>query len=82
MLNNVSTRKYRRGVRLPEAICQRLPATVTQSPGRRVGLWRCRLSISALIAADLLQFVRTAIQIDGLHVGDVLALVAALGPWN
>jgi len=42
MLINVSTRKFRRAVRLPEAICWRPSETAPRSRPRRAGSWRCR----------------------------------------
>ena len=80
MLINVSTRKVRRAVRLPEGD---LPAvagdgTSKSAASRRfVALSAARMA--EWMAADLSQLDLLAIQIDGLHVGDDLVLVAALG---
>ena len=80
MLINVSTRKLRRAVRLPEgdlpALCG--DGTSKSAASRRfVALSAERMA--AWMAADLSQLDLLAIQIDGLHVGDDLVLVAALG---
>jgi len=80
MLINVSTRKLRRAVRLPEgdlpAVCG--DGTSKSAASRRfVALSAERMA--AWMATDLSQLDLVAIQIDGLHVGDDLVLVAALG---
>jgi len=80
MLINVSTRKLRRAVRLPEgdlpAVCG--DGTSKSAASRRfVALSAERMA--AWMAADLSQLDLVAIQIDGLHVGDDLVLIAALG---
>lgn len=80
MLINVSTRKLRRAVRLPEgdlaAVCG--DGTSKSAASRRfVALSAERMT--AWMAADLSQRDLLVIQIDGLHVGDELVLVAALG---
>lgn len=80
MLINVSTRKLGRAVRLPEGD---LPAmagdgTSKSAASRRfVALSADRLA--AWMASDLSQLDLLAIQIDGLHIGNDLVLVAALG---
>jgi transposase-like protein len=79
MVLNVSTRKYRRAVRLPEGD---LPvakgdATSKSAVSRRfVALTRRKLK--AWLASDLSALDLLVIQIDGLHVGDHV-LVAAVG---
>ena len=80
MLINVSTRKLRRAVRLPEGDLQAVPGDGTSKSAasrRFVALSTQRLS--AWMTSDLSQLDLLVIQIDGLHVGDDLVLVAALG---
>ncbi len=80
MLINVSTRKLRRAVRLPEGD---LPAiagdgTSKSAASRRfVALSAERLA--AWLTSDLSKLDLLVIQIDGLHIGNDLVLVAALG---
>ena len=80
MLINVSTRKLRRAVRLPESD---LPAiagdgTSKSAASRRfVALSAERLA--AWMSSDLSQLDLLVIQIDGLHIGNNLVLVAAMG---
>src|SRR5207248_8820399 len=80
MLINVSTRKLRRAVRLPEGD---LPVaagdgTSKSAASRRfVALSAERLS--EWMATDLCKLDLLVIQIDGLHIGNDLVLVAALG---
>ena len=80
MLINVSTRKLRRAVRLPEGD---LPAVsgdgTSKSAASRRFVALSAERMAAWMAADLSQLDLLAIQIDGLHVGDELVLVAALG---
>jgi transposase-like protein len=80
MLINVSTRKLRRAVRLPEGD---LPAVsgdgTSKSAASRRFVALSAERMAAWMAADLSQLDLVAIQIDGLHVGDDLVLVAALG---
>jgi transposase-like protein len=80
MLINVSTRKLKRAVRLPEgdlpviagdgtsksAVSRRFVAL----PAERMAEW---------MASDLSQLDLLVIQIDGLHIGNELVLVGALG---
>ena len=80
MLINVSTRKLRRAVRLPEGDLPAAPGDGTSKSAasrRFVALSAERMA--AWMAADLSQLDLLAIQIDGLHVGDDLVLIAALG---
>jgi transposase-like protein len=80
MLINVSTRKLRRAVRLPEGDLPAAPGDGTSKSAasrRFVALSAARMA--AWMAADLSQLDLLAIQIDGLHIGDDLVLVAALG---
>jgi transposase-like protein len=80
MLINVSTRKLKRAVRLPDGD---LPAvagdgTSKSAASRRfVALSADRLA--AWMASDLSELDLLVIQIDGLHIGNDLVLVAALG---
>lgn len=80
MLINVSTRKLERAVRLPEGD---LPAiagdgTSKSAASRRfVALSAQRMA--AWMASDLSQLDLLVIQIDGLHIGNDLVLVGALG---
>ncbi len=80
MLINVSTRKLRRAVRLPEGD---LPAVsgdgTSKSAASRQFVALSAARMAAWMTADLSQLDLLAIQIDGLHVGDELVLVAALG---
>ena len=80
MLINVSTRKLRRAVRLHEGDLPAVPGDGTSKSAasrRFVALSAKRMA--AWMAADLSRLDLVAIQIDGLHVGDDLVLVAALG---
>lgn len=79
MVLNVSTRKYRRAVRLPEGdlASAKGDATSKSAVSRRfVALTRKKLK--AWLASDLSARDLLVIQIDGLHVGDHV-LVAAIG---
>src|SRR5439155_23288930 len=80
MLINVSTRKLRRAVRLPHGD---LPAiagdgTAKSAASRRfVALSADRLA--EWMASDLSELDLLVIQIDGLHIGNDVVLVGALG---
>jgi len=81
MLINVSTRKLRRAVRLPEGDlpvhCRGWHLEVS---GPRAGSWHCRQKrLAEWMASDLSKLDLLVIQIDGLHIGNDLVLVAALG---
>ncbi len=80
MLINVSTRKLRRAVRLPEGD---LPAIVGDGTSKSAASRRfVALSADRLaewMSLDLSKLDLLVIQIDGLHIGDDLVLVAALG---
>jgi Transposase and inactivated derivatives len=80
MLINVSTRKLRRAVRLPEGD---LPAIVGDGTSKSATSRRfVALSAERLaewMTSDLSKLDLLVIQIDGLHIGDDLVLVAALG---
>jgi hypothetical protein len=80
MLINVSTRKLKRAVRLPEGD---LPA-VTGDGNSKSAASRRFVALSAArmaewMASDLSQLDLLVIQIDGLHMGNDLVLVGALG---
>ena len=80
MLINVSTRKLRRAVRLPEGDLPALAGDGTSKSAasrRFVALSADRLA--AWMASDLSALDLLVIQIDGLHIGNDLVLVAALG---
>ena len=80
MLINVSTRKLRRAVRLPEGDLRAIPGDGTSKSAasrRFVALSAERLA--EWMAADLPKLDLLVIQIDGLHIGNDLVLVAALG---
>ena len=80
MLINVSTRRVGRAVRLPEGD---IPATagagVSKSAVSRRFVSLSAAQMKEWMAADLSQLDLLVIQIDGLHIGDDLVLVAALG---
>jgi len=80
MLINVSTRKLRRAVRLPEGD---LPAIAGDGTSKSAASRRfVALSAERLagwMASDLSKLDLLVIQIDGLHIGNDLVLVAALG---
>src|SRR5438132_8579426 len=80
MLINVSTRKLRRAVRLPEGD---LPAVAGDGTSKSAASRRfVALSADRLaewMASDLSKLDLLVIQIDGLHIGNDLVLVAALG---
>ena len=80
MLINVSTRKLRRAVRLPEGD---LPAIASDGTSKSAASRRfVALSAERMagwMSSDLSKLDLLVIQIDGLHIGDDLVLVAALG---
>src|SRR2546426_1901284 len=80
MLINVSTRKFRRAVRLPEGD---LPIAVGDGTSKSAASRRfVALSAERLaewMTSDLSKLDLLVIQIDGLHIGNDLVLVAALG---
>ena len=80
MLINVSTRKLKRAVRLPEGDLPSLvgDGTSKSAASRRfVALSAERMA--AWMESDLSKLDLLVIQIDGLHIGSDLVLVAALG---
>jgi putative transposase len=80
MLINVSTRKLKRAVRLPDSD---LPAVLGDGTSKSAASRRfVALSAKRMaewMASDLSQLDLLVIQIDGLHIGNDLILVAALG---
>src|SRR5262249_10868119 len=72
MLINVSTRKLRRAVRLPEGD---LPVIA----GGRTSKSAASRRFVALSAERLAEWMTSDLKIDGLHIGNDLVLVAALG---
>jgi putative transposase len=80
MLINVSTRKLRRALRLPDGD---LPAVAGDGTSKSAASRRfVALSAQRLaewMASDLSKLDLLVIQIDGLHIGNDLVLVAALG---
>jgi putative transposase len=78
MLINVSTRKLKRATRLPDLPVIAGDGTSNSAASRRfVALSAERLA--AWMASDLSKLDLLVIQIDGLHIGNDLVLVAALG---
>ena len=80
MLINVSTRKLRRAVRLPEGDLQAVTGDGTSKSAasrRFVALSAERMA--EWMASDLSPLDLGVIQIDGLHIGNDLVLVGALG---
>ncbi len=79
MVLNVSTRKYRRAVRLPEGDLPGVAGDGTsKSAVSRRFVALSRKKMRAWLASDLSELDLLVIQIDGLHVGDHV-LVAAVG---
>ncbi len=80
MLINVSTRKFRRSVRLPEGD---VPAAAGDGTSKSAASRRfVALSAERMaewMASDLSRLDLLVIQIDGLQIGNDLVLVAALG---
>ena len=74
----ISTRKFRRSVRLPNGDVGSVPGDGTsKSAVQFVALSSAKMR--EWLASDLSALDLLAIQIDGLHVGDELILVAAVG---
>ena len=79
MVLNVSTRKYRHAVRLPEGDRPGVGGDGTsKSAVSRRFVALSRKKMKAWLASDLSELDLLVIQIDGLHVGDHV-LVAAIG---
>jgi transposase-like protein len=80
MLINVSTRKFRRAVRLPEGdVTAAVGDGTSKSAASRRFVALSAERMAAWMASDLSQLDLLVIQIDGLHIGNDLVLVAALG---
>src|SRR3954467_11432061 len=80
MLINVSTRKFRRSVRLPDGDVGTIPGDGTsKSAVSRKFVALSRTKLRDWLSSDLSALDLLAIQIDGLHVSDELILVAAVG---
>jgi hypothetical protein len=80
MLINVSTRKFRRSVRLPGGDVGSLPGDGTsKSAVSRKFVALSNAKLRDWLACDLSTLDLLAIQIDGLHISDELILVAAVG---
>jgi transposase-like protein len=80
MLLNVSTRKFRRAVRLPEGD---VPASagsgVSKSAASRHFVALSAARLREWLAADLCGLDLLVVQIDGIHIAEHLILVAAIG---
>jgi len=80
MLINVSTRKFRRSVRLPGGDVGSISGDGTsKSAVSRQFVALSNAKLREWLASDLSKLDLLAIQIDGLHIGDELILVAAVG---
>jgi putative transposase len=73
MLLNVSTRKFRRAVRLPEGD---VPAPAGSGVSKSAA---SRHFVREWLAADLSGLDLLVVQIDGIHIAEHLILVAAIG---
>ena len=80
MLINVSTRRFGRAVRLPEGDVPAPPGSgVSKSAASRRFVALSAARLADFMAADLSALDLLVVQIDGLHLGDDLVLVAAIG---
>src|SRR5689334_15286975 len=80
MLINISTRRFRRAVRLPEGGIPAPPgAGVSKSAASRRFVALSAERMAQWMTADLSQLDLLAIQIDGMHVASELTLLAAVG---
>src|SRR6266852_2087109 len=80
MLINVSTRKFRRAVRLPEGdIPAPHGAGVSKSAASRHFVALSAERMKEWMASDLAGLDILVVQIDGIHIVDDLVLVAAIG---
>jgi transposase-like protein len=80
LMLNVSTRRFRRAVRLPEGdipVAQGAGVSKSAVSRRFVALSAARMA--EWMAADLSQLDLLAIQIDGMHISEELTLLAAVG---
>jgi putative transposase len=80
MLINVSTRKFRRAVRLPEGdIPAAAGAGVSKSAVSRHFVTLSSARMKTWMEADLSKLGILVVQIDGIHITEDLVLVAAVG---
>jgi len=80
MLINVSTRKFRRAVRLPEGDIPAPPgAGVSKSAASRHFVALSAERMKEWMASDLAGLDILVVQIDGIHIVEDLVLVAAIG---
>ena len=80
MLINVSTRKFRRAVRLPEGdVPAPTGAGVSKSAASRHFVALSAARMKEWMGADLSGLDIMVVQIDGIHISEHLVLVAALG---
>jgi putative transposase len=80
MLINVSTRKFRRAVRLPEGDVPAPPgAGVSKSAASRHFVALSAERMKEWMGSDLSDLDILVVQIDGIHISDDLVLVAAIG---
>lgn len=80
MLINVSTRRFGRAVRLPEGDVPAPPGSgVSKSAASRRFVALSAARLADFMATDLSALDLLVVQIDGLHLGDDLVLVAAIG---
>src|SRR5450432_204283 len=80
MLINVSTRKFRRAVRLPEGdVPAPAGAGVSKSAASRHFVALSAARMKEWMSADLSGLDIMVVQIDGIHISEHLVLIAALG---
>lgn len=80
MLINVSTRKFGRAVRLPEAgVSAEAGSGLSKSAVSRRFKALTEARLAGWMASDLSQLDLLVIQIDGLHLDDTLLMIGAVG---
>ena len=80
MLLNVSTRKFRRAVRLPEGdVPAPAGSGVSKSAASRHFVALSSARLREWLAAELSGLDLLVVQIDGIHISENLVLVAAIG---
>ena len=80
MLINVSTRKFRRAVRLPEGdVPAPRGAGVSKSAASRRFVALSAARMKEWMASDLGHLDILVVQIDGIHIAEDIVLVAAIG---
>jgi len=80
MLINVSTRKFRRAVRLPEGdVPAPAGSGVSKSAASRHFVALSSARLQEWMAADLSGLDILVVQIDGIHISEHIVLVAAIG---